>query len=93
MQCVFVGYNTQYKGYRCLYPPSGKVCITRHAIFDEDCYPFKSHYKDLVPRYDTTLLQAWQSATHTVRVAPTDSQVTHILTPPLPAAPEANENA
>lgn len=38
LQCVFLGYSSQYKGYRCLHPPSGKVYITRNTIFDEECF-------------------------------------------------------
>ena len=63
LQCVFVGYSSMHKGYRCLFPPTGKVYITRHAIFDEELYPFREQYKQLVPRYDTSLLKAWQLMT------------------------------
>lgn len=63
LQCVFVGYSSLHKGYRCLYPPTGKVYITRHAIFYEELYPFREQYKHLVPRYDTSLMKAWQLVT------------------------------
>lgn len=33
LQCVLLGYSNQYKGYRCLYPPTGKVYISRHVVF------------------------------------------------------------
>ncbi|GJV19273.1 retrovirus-related pol polyprotein from transposon TNT 1-94 [Tanacetum coccineum] len=33
--CVFIGYNPQYKGYKCLDPDSSRIYITRHARFDE----------------------------------------------------------
>lgn len=33
--CVFLGYNDKYKGYKCLYPPTRLVYISRHVIFDE----------------------------------------------------------
>lgn len=49
LQCVFLGYSSQYKGYRCLYPPTNKVYISRHVIFDEECFPFKDQFKHLVP--------------------------------------------
>ncbi|CAA7035584.1 unnamed protein product [Microthlaspi erraticum] len=61
LQCVFLGYNSQYKGYRCLYPPTGKIYISRHVIFEENQFPFQDKYKGLVPQYKTPLLQAWQS--------------------------------
>ena len=62
LQCVFLGYNSQYKGYRCLYPPNGKVYISRHVIFDEDLFPFKEKYQSLVPKYQSPLLQSWQNS-------------------------------
>ncbi|KAG7578201.1 Integrase catalytic core [Arabidopsis thaliana x Arabidopsis arenosa] len=60
LQCVFLGYNNQYKGYRCFYPPTGKVYISRNVIFNESELPFKEKYQSLVPNYSTPLLQAWQ---------------------------------
>ena len=38
--CVFIGYNSQYKGYQCLDPVSSRIFITRHARFDELCFLF-----------------------------------------------------
>lgn len=44
LQCVFLGYQAQYKGYRFLYPPTGRIYISRHVIFDEGCFPFACRY-------------------------------------------------
>lgn len=57
LQCVFLGYNMQYKGYRCLYPHTGRVYICRHVIFDEACYLFANKYIRLVHQHKTGLLQ------------------------------------
>lgn len=38
--CVFMGYSSQYKGYRCLDPTTSHIYITRYARFDESTYPF-----------------------------------------------------
>lgn len=65
LQCVFLGYNSKHKGYRCLYPPTGKIYMCRHVVFDEECFPFKTRYESLVPRYHNKLLQAWQKSTTT----------------------------
>lgn len=39
-ECVFFGYISQYKGYKCLDPSTNRVYITRHAHFDESGFPF-----------------------------------------------------
>ncbi|KAJ4793674.1 hypothetical protein LUZ62_044920 [Rhynchospora pubera] len=39
--CVFVGYSTIQKGYRCLHIPSNKIYVSRHVQFDETAFPFK----------------------------------------------------
>ena len=36
--CIFLGYNTKYKGYKCI-TNSGKEYTVRHIIFDETQYP------------------------------------------------------
>ncbi|KAI3766125.1 hypothetical protein L2E82_16175 [Cichorium intybus] len=41
--CIFIGYNTQYKGYRCLDPATNRIYTTRHAQFDEHQFPFTGH--------------------------------------------------
>jgi len=37
--CIFIGYNTSYKGFRCLDPSTSRIYITRHAQFDENYFP------------------------------------------------------
>lgn len=59
LQCVFLGYNEKYKGYRCLYPPTGRVYISRHVIFDESTYPFADRYRHMHPPVKTPLFEAW----------------------------------
>ena len=36
--CIFLGYNTKYKGYKCI-TNYGKEYTIRHIIFDETQYP------------------------------------------------------
>ncbi|PKU85121.1 Retrovirus-related Pol polyprotein from transposon TNT 1-94 [Dendrobium catenatum] len=40
MECVFIGYSSQHKGYRCLHIPSKRVYISRHVKFVEHHFPF-----------------------------------------------------
>nr|CAC37623.1 copia-like polyprotein [Arabidopsis thaliana] len=90
LQCVFLGYHNQYKGYRCLYPPTGKVYISRHVIFDEAQFPFKEKYHSLVPKYQTTLLQAWQHTDLTPPSVPS-SQLQPLARQMTPMATSENQ--
>ncbi|KAJ4757139.1 hypothetical protein LUZ62_067514 [Rhynchospora pubera] len=41
LPCVFIGYATSQKGYRCLHIQTGRIFVSRHVIFDENSFPFK----------------------------------------------------
>lgn len=38
--CIFLGYSSNHKGYRCLDLQSNRVHISRHVVFDEHSFPF-----------------------------------------------------
>jgi hypothetical protein len=40
--CIFIGYGSNQKGYRCLDPLTHKVYLSRNVIFDETKFPAKS---------------------------------------------------
>ncbi|KAJ4817812.1 hypothetical protein LUZ62_030378 [Rhynchospora pubera] len=44
LTCVFVGYSTTQKGYRCLHIPTNKIYVSRHVQFDELSFPFHSNF-------------------------------------------------
>uniref|UniRef100_A0A2N9FTN5 Integrase catalytic domain-containing protein n=1 Tax=Fagus sylvatica TaxID=28930 RepID=A0A2N9FTN5_FAGSY len=38
--CIFIGYSPLHKGYRCLHPPTKRVYLSRHVVFDEGILPY-----------------------------------------------------
>jgi hypothetical protein len=38
-QCIFIGYSSNHKGYRCLDPTTNRVYISRNVVFDESLFP------------------------------------------------------
>ncbi|PKU82366.1 Retrovirus-related Pol polyprotein from transposon TNT 1-94 [Dendrobium catenatum] len=59
-ECIFIGYSSQHKGYRCLHIPSKRIYISRHVKFVENTFPFTlppaNRPKDTPPRTDNPLL-------------------------------------
>lgn len=38
--CIFLGYPTDHRGYRCLDLNTHKIILSRHVTFDENTFPF-----------------------------------------------------
>lgn len=53
--CVFLGYPSSHKGYRCLEISTRRIIISRHVIFDESVFPFAAQLT-LVPLTSSSTL-------------------------------------
>lgn len=62
LQCVFLGYNDKYKGHKCIYPPTEKVYISKHVLFEETRFPFLDVYIQYQSTNATPLYSAWQQS-------------------------------
>jgi hypothetical protein len=41
-QCVFFGYSSDHKGYRCIDLSTNHLIISRHVVFDDDSFPLNA---------------------------------------------------
>jgi hypothetical protein len=64
---IFVGYSDKHKGYKCFHPSSIKIFISRHVVFDELFFPFKTIQKQ---KHGTTYISCYK---HFLLMVPTNS--------------------
>jgi Reverse transcriptase (RNA-dependent DNA polymerase)/gag-polypeptide of LTR copia-type len=85
LPCVFIGYATSQKGYRCLHLSSNKIFISRNVIFDEAVFPFQQSSTHKMVSPATSLL----SVSHTPPVGPLpfSAETLHSLQPNINNSP------
>jgi histone deacetylase 1/2 len=54
--CVFLGYNSLLKGYKCLHVLSNRVYISRDDIFDENVFPLSTCQTLMLYRLSRSLI-------------------------------------
>ncbi|GKE60572.1 ribonuclease H-like domain-containing protein [Tanacetum coccineum] len=94
--CIFLGYPTNHRGYRCLDLSSNKIIILRHVRFDEYNFPFEIVTSSTKPSYDF-LLPPLLSPSHimpnlTTVTQPTQSTNPTPSPPPTPPAHQTNDS-
>ncbi|KAJ0474222.1 putative RNA-directed DNA polymerase [Helianthus annuus] len=67
LPCIFLGYSTSYKGFRCLDPSTNRVFISRLARFNKSSFPFQdtNDSKELHNFLLTTFYEDTPTAPHT----------------------------
>jgi hypothetical protein len=56
LRCVFLGYSSMHKGYKCLDVTTGRLYISRDVVFDETLFPFASLGSTAGARYSEEVL-------------------------------------
>lgn len=98
--CVFLGYSSEHKGYRCLELQLNRILISRHVVFDESFFPFSD--MSTTPMAPSALdfltddhdLTASVPGARFVRAGTSTTSATHVVHGAVPvhgsaAAPEA----
>lgn len=71
--CVFFGYSSDHRGYRCYDPKTRRVFTSRHVIFDEHQFPFRDASSVVPPsKFYTSTAKCYREHPP-VRVSPSTS--------------------
>jgi len=75
-RCVFLGYSSLHKGFKCLEPSTGRVYLSRDVVFDENIFPFSELHPNTGARLQREILLLPEHL-HNLGDAPTKSNVTN----------------
>ncbi|CAH9076868.1 unnamed protein product, partial [Cuscuta europaea] len=87
---VFLGYASEYKGYRCLDPKTGRVYISRHVrFFHEDIFPYSQLVSQSLPEVSPLDFSLETGSSHSMHASsPTSASSARQLPSPT-AAPSS----
>ncbi|KAJ9535086.1 hypothetical protein OSB04_un001838 [Centaurea solstitialis] len=77
--CIFLGYPSNHKGYRCLNLHTKQVIISRHVVFDESTFPFGSMTPNLAPSYDFLDLEDNRNHFNNPNYPSDNTKIIHVL--------------
>ncbi|PKU59087.1 Retrovirus-related Pol polyprotein from transposon TNT 1-94 [Dendrobium catenatum] len=83
--CVFVGYSPIHKGYKCYDLSTGKTHISRHVVFYEHQFPYKS-----ITTSDRTSTPLPDSHIPPTLLIPTSAQPIHTTPQSVTTSPPSN---
>lgn len=89
-QCVFLGYNTTQKGYKCLDPATSHLYVSHHAVFDKSFSPFTTFFPNSFlsnPAW-TSILSHWLPSMTTS--SPIPQPDTHVSSSSSSSSPSPN---
>jgi hypothetical protein len=83
-KCVFIGYNSSHKGYKCLDQSTWRIYISRDVVFDENIFPFEDSKASATPRttHHPVLLPTLTKPTAYIEQSLIDTQIP-VLTEPV----------
>lgn len=97
LPCVFLGYSDHYKRYRCYHPPSTRVYLSQHVVFDDNSFPFKdpgSLYQFHYIATDFSNFSEWLTDSPTTNMNSNTSNMNSDSDPRLYTAPtELSQNS
>jgi hypothetical protein len=59
IKCVFLGYDTNAKGFLCYHIPSQQYYVSRHVRFDESNFPFRDSNDPLSSSFPSSSSSTW----------------------------------
>uniref|UniRef100_A0A6N2KBQ3 Uncharacterized protein n=2 Tax=Salix viminalis TaxID=40686 RepID=A0A6N2KBQ3_SALVM len=88
--CVFLGYPSNHRGYKCYDLSSRKILVSRHVTFDETVFPFSKLHAPTSSSYeflDTGLIPLPPSPAPFISATPQLSPTETTPSPPLVQSP------